>query len=351
MKKDRFNMISVRLREKLEKIGFFNDEIFPDGCFDRADRYYLDISTDGGSISYITKDRLSRFGDGNFWDTDLRRKFAIKARPGRVMQTVHGDSLTYAQQRKIRFILSDFTDYEIQVVEKDDIAKYYNEDNYDEHGGDLGSSCMRYCPSSLFEFYKKYCKLIVVMRKSTEKIVARSVFFPEIHSANGYEPVSAMGRIYATDDVFFDMLKTYGIENGYYIFNGGYSATEFIIGEDEYKTLEEYRQYFVTDKLINDEFAFLPYIDNFEYSLKLRSGATIITPDIEYHPDRDEKEFWRGNQDTEGLAGYSYGDDYCEACSFPCKDCWKASHGGWTPEIDDPCFDCYGEDCEDCCYN
>lgn len=356
MKKDRFNMISKRLRDRLESVGLFNDTIFPEGCFERADRYYLDISTDGDSISYITKDRIPRFesadaGLDNVWNEDLRRKFAIKSRPGKVIQAVYGEELPYHQQRKIRFMLADLSDYQIMVLEGDDIAKYYNEDNYDEYGGDLGSSCMRYCPSSFFEFYKKYCKLIVVMRVSTSRIVARSIFYPEVLSANDYEPRSMMGRIYSTDDVFYDMLKGYGIDNGYYIFNGGYSATEFIIGHDEYMRISEYKPYMVTNGLINEAFPFLPYIDNFEYSLLLDSGATIITPDKDFIPEGESIDIWRGNQDTEGLTGYSYGDDYCEDCSFPCEDCWKAEHGGWNgSRDDDPCWGCDG-DCEDCYYN
>lgn len=360
MKKDRFNMISKRLREKLEKVGLFNSEIFSDGCFERADRYYLDISSDGSSISYITGDRISRFKsvdsgcgklEDNVWNEELRKKFAIKARPGRVIQAVYGMELPYSDQRKVRFMLADLSDYQIMVLEGNDIAKYYNEDNYDENIGVLGSSCMRYCPSSFFEFYKQYCQMIVVMRISTSKIVARSIFYPSVESANGYIARPMMGRIYASDDIFYDMMKSYGIEKGYYIFNGGYSATEFIIGHDKYMRISEFKPYMITQNLINDEFAFLPYIDNFEYSLVLDNGMTIITPEREYIPDGTSYESWRENQDTEGTTGYGYASDYCEGCSFPCGDCWKAEHGGWYgDDSDDPCYDCY-EDCSDCYYN
>lgn len=349
-------MISKRLRDKLESVKMLNSDIFSDGCFERADRYYLDISTDGDSISYITRDRFYRFkneetGTYNFWDKELRRRFAIKTRPGRVIQAIYGDELPYHQQRKLRFMLADLSDYDIVVLEGNDIAKYYNEDMYDEYGGDLCSSCMRYCPSSFFEFYKKYCKMIVVMRKSTEKIVARSIFYPEVMSANGYEPRPMMGRIYSTDDIFYDMLKIYGIARGYYIFKGGYGATEFIIGHDEYMRIDEYKPFFITDLLINDEFAFLPYIDNFKYSLVMKSGATIIAPDRKFHPECDSVARWFGNHDTDGLVGYGSYYDYCEDCSFPCSECHKNNHGGWeSDESEDPCEGCSGYDCDDCYY-
>lgn len=327
------DLISKNLVSKLKGAGMFKGEIFNVENLTRADRYYLDIALDGQQISYITADRFERFkneetGEYDFWCEDLRRRFAIKTRPGRVIQHIYGSELMYSEQRKLRYMLFDSSNHEVMLVTGNDIAKYYNEDTYEERRGDLGSSCMRYCPSSFFEIYKKYCKMAVVMNKHTGKISARAVIFENCKSGTGYPSRDLMCRIYATDDIFYDMLKSWAIDNEIWVFNGGYSARDFITGHDEYFGIDEWKPYFVTESYLQDEMAFIPYLDNFEYCVESSDGTYSISPS-KYYPDGDDYERYSGNHDTDGGYGYGSNYDYCDGCSFPCEDCWKDQHGGW----------------------
>lgn len=320
-------MISVELTGKLKECGMFKEEIFTVEKMQNADRLYLDISTNGQAISYITKDRLDRF-DGNVWDTELRRKFAIQTKPGRVVQAINGSELPYSDQRKLRFMLFDSSDYEIKLISGVDIAKYYNEDNYEEKRGDLGSSCMRYVPSSFFELYRRECDMVVVMRKSTGKICARSVIFYHCKSANGYSDKTILSKIYAIDDIFYDMIKNWAIGNSYYIFNGGHSASQLITGHDTTIQVSEYKPYFPMDYFVPEELNFYPYIDNFGYSISYENDSRYaLAPCHTYNPSGKSDGIWYC-QDTAG-GDTERCDDYCDGCQFPCEDCHKERHGGW----------------------
>ncbi|MGL5715391.1 MAG: hypothetical protein ACRCX2_20400 [Paraclostridium sp.] len=322
-------MISERLTEKLRGCGMLREEIFSIENMERADRLYLDISTNGQSISYITKDRLDRF-DGNVWDEALRKKFAIQTKPTRVVQAIYGKELPYSDSRKLRFMLFDLSDYEIQIIKGIDIAKYYNVDMYEERRGDLGSSCMRAVPSSLFEVYRRHCSMVVVMRKSTGKICARSVMFENCKSANGYKDETLLSKIYAIDDIFFDMVKNWAIDKGYWIFEGGYSSRQFIIGHDEYITIEDYKPYFPMDYDLASDVNFYPYLDNFEYAVVYEyegEECYALAPYYTYNPSGGYISRW-SLHDTEG-GDIGRTSDYCQDCHFECGDCWKGQHGEW----------------------
>ena len=335
-------LISRELTEKLTSVGMMRDTIFTPEKMIEADRLFLDISSNGQQISYITKERLDRFGcvvdeDGNItdagdvWGLELRKRFAIQTRPGRVIQTINGTELPYADQRKLKLMLFDGTNYEVQIKTGTDVQKYYNSDFYDEQRGDI-MSCMSECPSSFFEIYKKYAKLVVVMNKTTNKIVARSVMFEGCKSASGMEDKDLMCRIYASDDIFYDMLRNWGVENGKWIFNGGYSASQFIVGHDAFFPISDYKPYFVTERYINDEFSFLPYMDNFEYSVKY-DGEYVISPSVRI-PFDGRYDTYESNQSTGGGYGYGSPYDYCEGCDGVCAECYKENHGCWGDDDD-----------------
>ncbi|MGL5717112.1 MAG: hypothetical protein ACRCX2_29110 [Paraclostridium sp.] len=334
-------LISERLVAKLKGCGMLRDDIFTPEKMDTANRLYLDISTNGQNISYITKERLDRF-EGDVWNEELRKKFAIQTKVGRVVQAINGSDLSYADQRKLRYMLFDSTDFEVVLVSGTDIAKYYNRDNYMERRGDLGSSCMSGVPSNFFEIYRKYCKMAVVMHKPSQKICARSVIFYGCESGKGMAEKDLMCKIYSIDDIFYDMLKSWGIENGYWIFDGGYSARYFITGHDSRQSISDYEPYFSTDMFLPEDMMFIPYLDNFEYAVLSLDGSSAISPYYTY-PFGGSYEDKFGNHDTQGNETYraSYCEDYCSGCNHPCSECYKETHGGWDRDDDD---DYYGDD-------
>lgn len=342
------NIISKRLIEKLKGCGMFKKEIFTFEKMNIADRMFLDISTNGQSISYITKDRMSRFGGefcddtqtwigGDVWNEELRRKFAIQTRPGRVIQAIYGSELPYSDQRKLRFMLFDSSDYEVVIVQGDDIAKYYNRNYYEERRGDLGGSCMSGCPSNFFEIYKREAKMAVVMKKSTQKITARALLFDNCSSGSGMENKNLMCRIYSNDDIFYDMIKNWGIDNGYWIFDGGYSARHFITGHDTTFPIDDYKPYFHVDYWVYDDIYFVPYMDNFEYGVKYMADGEVayaFTPCTSY-VSRDVISRYNTHDTGGGDTYLGDGTDYCEGCTFPCSECYKDSNGGWDRDYDD----------------
>ncbi|MGL5717070.1 MAG: hypothetical protein ACRCX2_28900 [Paraclostridium sp.] len=348
------DIISKRLVAKLKECGMLKADIFTPEKMDSANRLYLDISTNGQAISYITKERIERFqtpdGGLDVWNEDLRKKFAIQTRPGRVIQTIYGTELPYSEQRKLRFMLFDGTDYEVQVVSGTDIAKYYNVDYYEERRGDLGGSCMSRVPSNFFEIYRREARMAVVMKKSTQKICARALIFDNCKSGTGMEDRPLMCRIYSNDDIFYDMIKNWAIDNNIWIFDGGYAARKFITGHDQYFNIDEYKPYFLVNYWVMDDIPFTPYMDNFEYCVKARVEGELKYAFSPYYvyPFGGSCINYYNTHDTQGGDTYcGEGQDYCYNCEFPCSECHKNEHGGWDRDnYDDDDYD-YDEDDSD----
>lgn len=329
------DLISKRLMDKLVSCGINVDELLSVEGMTDNDRYYLDIATDGVTVSYITEARFNNFetseGVYDFWNEELRRKYAYKTKPGRVFQCIHGSELSYETQKKLKLMFFDQSNYEVMIVEGNDIAKYYNEDYYAENKGDLGNSCMRHCPSSFFEFYKAECKLVILMHKPSEKIVARAVLYPEVHSYfECNDTIKALGRIYASDDIYSEIVKNWALENDFFYFNGGYSATKLIGATTEYM-ISDYRPYVITKEYLPHQYSFTPYVDNFEYTIRLTDGRNIIaTYDSDY---RGEYYEYESLHNTEG--GYHREEeDYCHCCTFDCNTCWEFERNHWNRDDD-----------------
>lgn len=324
------NYISTRLMNKLESVGAFDESIFTFEKMHEADRLFLDISTDGSSISYITEDRMERFGavwyeagemwinTKDVWDEELRRKFAIKTKPGRVIQKIAGCELSYGIQRRLRAMLFDSSMYEVQIVKGSNIGKYYAEHNYDEYRGDLGSSCMRTVPSSFFMIYKDHCEMAVVINKNTGKITARSLIFNDCFSANKnetYSNITLMSRIYSVDDVFYDMLKDWGLRKGYGIFDGGHSASSILLPDNDLILIDEYMPCFAIEGNPMHEYSSLPYIDNMPYAVCDDDGNWVLTTDSDFIENIYEYEHI---QSTDWTNGY-----VCDSCTMLCVECPK----------------------------
>jgi hypothetical protein len=100
--------------------------------------------------------------------------------------------------------------YEFQIIEGEDIKDAYHENNYYQHSGTLGNSCMRYnnC-RNYFQIYTKYPeKVKMAVLKRSGKIAARSIMW-------NIEGKFMFDRIYYSTDETQNLLKNTLIGAGY----------------------------------------------------------------------------------------------------------------------------------------
>lgn len=112
------------------------------------------------------------------------------------------------------------------IVEGDEIAKWYNSQNYAEMKHTLGTSCMRYADKSYFQIYTKnpeVCKMLCLIKE--DKLLGRALLWKPIstkkvrqdytipHTEASFEWF--MDRQYAISDSLIQKFKDYAIKEGW----------------------------------------------------------------------------------------------------------------------------------------
>lgn len=220
-----------------------------------------------------------------------------------------------------------------ELVEGEDIVKYYNEENYGKHnGGSLSTSCMRGgdCENYI-EFYAKNKGKVslLILKDSNDKTKIRGRAI--VWDLTEPEDRIFMDRIYTFDEPDFDMFKNYAKTQGWlYKYKQNMSEDEKIV---DTRTGEITNIDFFIDGLEdNDEY---PYMDTMKF---FNNGK--ITNDSgrfsEYYKLEDTN---GGYEDSEGriyvdFYGESYDEDELNYCD---------KGGDWR--LEDDCYysDFYGE--------
>lgn len=198
--------------------------------------------------------------------------------------------------------------YEMQVVEGEDIDKYYLWSSYcDEYDtGSLANSCMRYeecIENDFFEVYKDHAKMIICKNTETGKIVGRAILWDNVYvrdsSSRDLESgmrINVMDRVYSSERVyvkFFDWAS----KNLYYRKRYQSYDNEYSFVPPSRKNGDEINIYMEMDIDLR-EYESLPYMDTFAWC----DGCVV----------RNEEGFGRYTaRDTDGSLYYEdeYDDD------------------------------------------
>ena len=164
---------------------------------------------------------------------------------------------------------------EFEIVYGTDILHWYNESNYSESKGELGTSCMRYnrCRDYLkiYSENPEVCRLLILKTEDGQKIKGRALVWKikEIHPkskmANEEDDLLKgveyyMDRIYAIDDATKQMFQEHADEQGWLkrLTSSYGDCQDFKLGEQAYKSI------FATVQLNKWEFEEYPYMDTFK---------------------------------------------------------------------------------------
>jgi len=226
---------------------------------------FISISdSDPSKISYLTPERIEQIKvdpNSDYWTS--KKRFHIK--PGAFV----GKMFTGISQKEIENFSTLFKAYsnkkefELKIVQGEELRKYYYQENYTTCSGSLGNSCMKYSRcQNYFDLYVENpnIKMLIMTPPKSEIIVGRALLW-SIDSTN------IMDRIYTIQDVdYLPHFKKWAKDNGY-LFKTYQNWGSTSLFESELGTIEMQ----ITIQLKNSNFSKYPYLDTFKW-LDLRTG-------------------------------------------------------------------------------
>ena len=130
-----------------------------------------------------------------------------------------------------------------EVVQGEEIRKWYDEDTYEDAAHHLNNSCMRYsrCQKYLDIYTENPNQVTMVIMKGVDpdKIIGRALIW-KLNNGEIY-----LDRPYANNDEDINLFKQWGRDKGYVVYGDGYKHKEVTLDKSEFSSY--------------------PYMDTFKY--------------------------------------------------------------------------------------
>jgi hypothetical protein len=224
-----------------------------------------------------------------------------------------------------RDIFSDF-----ELVKGEDIRHWYLEENYEDGGGSLNKSCMRY--SQCGKYLDIYCKntdkiSLLILKESHNKISGRAL----VWKVDKPEDVIFMDRIYTKSDSDVELFKKYATSKGW-VFKSEQNA--------EPKYINNYSKYLEVS-LNPTDYGHYPYMDTLKY---YRPSTGIIHNNEKGSFEYTLEETTGGNGSCSSCGGS--GHHLCDECNDGQETCHRCDGDGRAT-----CDECDGSgdvNCDEC---
>ena len=280
----------------------------------------LSVRVNEFEVSFLPKDKLPEYGPHGTWT----RKNRQTGKPARIFQKLLKKEFKPREWEIFTNVfkaeMCQCVDFEL--VEGEDIRKWYNCNNYYKCEGTLGNSCMRYneC-SSFFDIYVDNAKMLI--SKKNDLLTGRAIVW-EIGD------IVLLDRIYTCFDYLENCFIDYAKSNKWWIRNDNSLLST---GDEQYWLTPDDDYGYANDReftiKIPCKYDKVPYMDSFRYyngnelSTHPNGGFSLDSTDGEYRGEsyiceHCGAEFYGYDGDTpEGLHWSEWGDAYyCDNC------CW-----------------------------
>lgn len=156
------------------------------------------------------------------------------------------------------------TEEQFELVQGDDIAYWYKEENYLTLEGNLGNSCMRKKSEDIFEIYTRnsdVCQMLILKNIKSNKIIGRALVWKiNIKNSDVDKNIKwLMDRIYSINDIITDKFREYASSKGwaYKTINNFSSINNITYLKEEYYVN-------MTVQLEKTKYLNYPYMDTFK---------------------------------------------------------------------------------------
>ena len=277
-------------------------------------------------VSFLPEGKEPEYNDNGDW----ARKNRQSGKPTRIFQKLVRKEFKTIEwetfNNRLKAEICCCTNFEI--VEGEDIRKWYHESNYFKIAGSLGNSCMRYDECQPYmDIYVDNAKMLISTKDGL--LTGRAIVW---ELPNG---VTLLDRIYTCFDYLDNCFIDYAKDHGWWIrqYNSLLSTGEtqgWKTPNDDYNNVT-----FEPIKInIKKCYDYFPYVDSFRYF----DGSDTIC--------------------TKELCGYSYALDrtdgyWQETYTYTCANCGHTSSTDYDDDLPDDIHysDWDGEYyCDDCCW-
>ena len=246
--------------------------------------YFVRKQNDNSHISYINTNKLDIdedvnnifFNHSKYFDKQKNRtdikigRFLTKVLKKETLERFNiltKDIENFVNLYKSYF---DFDEKKLQVVNGEEIKKWYLEENYSNvYFGTLWKSCMRQSERNKFlELYVKNdsCSMLILL-DDNGKLRARALLWEGIFDVNSGKEYKIMDRIYTIYDHDVNLFKSWAFNNGYITKAEQNSKSESLFQIDS-QTISNIA---FKLKLNNSKLNYYPYLDTFKF-LDIRNG-------------------------------------------------------------------------------
>ena len=225
---------------------------------------------DPTKISYFTKEKvdkvLKKETNVYLWDRNTRKKYGIMTKPGKFFRWLFPEM----DDKKIKDLAKKY----LSLIEPgnfqltDNIIHAYDEDNYYNTHGSLGSSCMRHkdCSEYLY-FYDSFDVQILILLKN-DKIAGRALVWNDVIVDDEPENISISGNITVMDRVYTnnendeELFFAYAKKKGWYrkLYQNYTNKNEFVAPDGNALDLS----LSIEGNIFN--YNQFPYLDTFSYA-------------------------------------------------------------------------------------
>ncbi len=268
--------------------------------------YIYKVEYSNGETMYVNTQDICRYNlykkisesviEDKMFDADYRLKYAYMTTPGKFINKLNLGFSDKDVQEFLNVFYQEDTVLKIEGVYFEEVTgrsimDAYDEENYLNTDGNLGSSCMRYeeCQDYV-KLYADYPDIIscLVLKSYNDNLVCGRAIVWKCETSDG-ESITFMDRIYVSNSNFEQFFKNYAIKNNWwYKASQTYSEYKtFYTPKNNYSDIVNYKICISLDNAVDKSF---PYLDTFA------SGK--IVDSYVYLENTNSLEF--NFQDTEG---------------------------------------------------
>lgn len=321
--------ISDALLEAHNDLEHNSKQTFIDIDETKDDVFTFIQSSKAAELLNITQDEydsnkplIYRLRDEISLDNDVYKKLRSPMKIGRLINTIFPgkfiaslrtenegkpkDVESFVRLYKATFNQDDKFDL-FEIVEGDDIAEWYNCNNYNDDGGSLGGSCMGSMEDSTFEIYTRnndvVQMLILYTDTDRETIRGRALLWTLTEPANR----TYMERIYVNDSTDEQLYIEYAKKNKWLYKADQSYGVEYSIVDPVSHTTARIKLTATVDALDYDNYPYLDTLQFYNYDTGILSNKPtnakyqLISTDGEYDDVEGEYEMVYSNYHDEEI--------------------------------------------------
>jgi hypothetical protein len=323
-----------KIKDQHGHLDFIKDE--PEHSKEERRRLINDIYNHSKLSEIFTKSNPIRIG-----------KFINKIFPGKFSETEREKFVNLFKSSLMK------SSERFEIVEGDDIAFWYKEENYSEINGQLGTSCMRGMKEDTFDIYTKnkdVCRMLILLGED-DLLLGRSLIWNcQIRvPKNSYEDITFMDRQYTTKQSDVDKFRTYADKNGWaYKTVNSHSSLDSVTykGEELSAKLKVSIDHIPTRFPYMDTFRRLSHDSDTLFNDKDKNtpGDYILDSTSGGYTEVEESGVWsewhQRMIDEDDAVWSDWADSYLDRYSAVNVDYGRRRNWGWYPEgCDDLVYD------------